>query len=201
MSTCVAGSEREAAPALRPDEFDGSVIEAIERDVLEAPHERYLGGDDLSLETVSKVTLDFYRAAPFDDRHVFLFGRTIAELARATRPILIHCAVGKDRTGILVSLIQHMLGVSPDDQMEDYLLTREDRVLIDHLNARSIAFVQGRGREISIEACEAMTNVFARNIEAAREAMIERCGSIDGYLGMLGVDAATIEAIRERYIE
>ena len=40
-------------------------------------------------------------------------------------PLLVHCSAGKDRTGVVSSLIQQMLGVSPESAMDDYLKTNE----------------------------------------------------------------------------
>ena len=44
-------------------------------------------------------------------------------------PVLIHCSAGKDRTGVVSSLIQLVLGVPIETVMEDYLKTN------DNLNA------------------------------------------------------------------
>lgn len=41
-------------------------------------------------------------------------------------PILIHCSAGKDRTGVVASLIQQVLGVSPEAAMDDYLETNQN---------------------------------------------------------------------------
>ncbi len=38
-------------------------------------------------------------------------------------PLLIHCSAGKDRTGVVSSLIQQILGVPVDTVMDDYLKT------------------------------------------------------------------------------
>jgi hypothetical protein len=38
-------------------------------------------------------------------------------------PALIHCAVGKDRTGLLVALVLSLIGVSEDDIVTDYALS------------------------------------------------------------------------------
>lgn len=41
-------------------------------------------------------------------------------------PLLIHCSAGKDRTGVVSSLIQQMLGVPAEATMEDYLITNKN---------------------------------------------------------------------------
>ncbi len=41
-------------------------------------------------------------------------------------PLLIHCSAGKDRTGVVSSLIQQILGFSADTILEDYLKTNEN---------------------------------------------------------------------------
>ena len=41
-------------------------------------------------------------------------------------PVLIHCSAGKDRTGVVSSLIQLVLGVSFETAMDDYLKTNEN---------------------------------------------------------------------------
>ena len=41
-------------------------------------------------------------------------------------PLLIHCSAGKDRTGVVASLIQQILGVPFDVAMGDYLKTNEN---------------------------------------------------------------------------
>ncbi|HEX3956944.1 MAG TPA: tyrosine-protein phosphatase [Trebonia sp.] len=55
--------------------------------------------------------------------------RVIADAARL--PVLVHCAAGKDRTGLLVALLLEALGVSRPVVVADYALTgvlRPDRV-------------------------------------------------------------------------
>jgi protein-tyrosine phosphatase len=45
----------------------------------------------------------------------------IAEAENA--PMVVHCAAGKDRTGLLVALVLRLLGVSEEDVVADYALT------------------------------------------------------------------------------
>ncbi len=56
------------------------------------------------------------------------YGRHIVEalelIARPEKhPLVFHCAVGKDRTGILAAVLLSILGVSDRDIIEDYTLT------------------------------------------------------------------------------
>jgi protein-tyrosine phosphatase len=41
-------------------------------------------------------------------------------------PVLIHCSAGKDRTGVVSSLIQLVLGISVETVMDDYLKTNDN---------------------------------------------------------------------------
>lgn len=41
--------------------------------------------------------------------------------AMAGRPVLLHCAAGKDRTGLVVALLMRLLGVDDEDIVADYL--------------------------------------------------------------------------------
>jgi protein-tyrosine phosphatase len=48
-----------------------------------------------------------------------------ARIADGDVPILVHCAAGKDRTGIAVALLLSILDVPPETIMQDYLLTND----------------------------------------------------------------------------
>jgi protein-tyrosine phosphatase len=43
----------------------------------------------------------------------------------ASGPVLVHCAAGKDRTGVIVALALAVAGVSPDEIVADYTLTAD----------------------------------------------------------------------------
>ncbi|MFR9805178.1 tyrosine-protein phosphatase [Pseudonocardia sp. RS010] len=47
--------------------------------------------------------------------------RVVAALAG--RPLLLHCAAGKDRTGLVTALLLRLLGVDDDDIVADYLVS------------------------------------------------------------------------------
>lgn len=61
----------------------------------------------------------YYR--PFLDRFPHLIGRVIGAIATAAPGgVLVHCAVGRDRTGLVMLVLQTLLGVTPADIAADY---------------------------------------------------------------------------------
>ncbi|GAA1857940.1 tyrosine-protein phosphatase [Asanoa iriomotensis] len=51
-------------------------------------------------------------------------GQALAVIAAAhSTPVVIHCAAGKDRTGLLAALVLALVGVSEEDIVADYVLT------------------------------------------------------------------------------
>jgi len=67
--------------------------------------------------------IDFYRALPawMVPRLRGMFER----IARGDVPVLVHCAAGKDRTGIAIALLLAVLDVPHETIIEDYLLTND----------------------------------------------------------------------------
>lgn len=78
-------------------------------------------------DTASLASL--YRVVLEDAAHLLV--DLVHEVADADGPVLVHCAAGKDRTGVSVALVLRLLGVTHDDVMADYVLTEHARVAID----------------------------------------------------------------------
>jgi protein-tyrosine phosphatase len=55
----------------------------------------------------------------------------VGEVSREPGTTLIHCAAGKDRTGIAIALLLRLVGVSRDDVLHDYRLTEHALAEID----------------------------------------------------------------------
>ena len=142
---------------------------------------------------------DTYRRLPFDAAHRDVFSRYFQALADQDRPVLIHCAAGKDRTGFLAALTHHLLGVSRDDMVEDYLLTNAAVDLAGRAPSIARQLHKMTGRVAADDAVVAFLGVEAAYLDAALAEVEARHGSVEAYLrDALGVDAARRDRIVER---
>ncbi|PHR59713.1 MAG: protein tyrosine phosphatase [Robiginitomaculum sp.] len=117
-------AERGFQPNVFPDNMDIEVLASDGGDMSEPPHVRFLRENELTQNSVRAYMQSAYRRIPTERHHQDLFRQTILHLGQG-KTVLIHCAAGKDRTGILAALILNLLGVDPDIVMEDYLLTNK----------------------------------------------------------------------------
>jgi protein-tyrosine phosphatase len=111
------------------------------------------------------------------------------------QPTLIHCAAGKDRTGVLVALALDLIGVARAAIGLDYSLTH-DRMprVIKRLEAEA-----GRRRASTLP--EVMYGAEASTIEAFLAAVDERFGGTAGWAESRGIDAAAIERFRHAMVD
>lgn len=193
-------AERARDPSLRHDGFTAHVIEN-DLGVAGDPWIAAMQASDLSIDWFRADGVVFYREAPFEERHIDLFSRYFQALARAEGPILVHCAAGKDRTGMLCALTHHLAGVHDDDIVADYLLTNDETRIARRIPYMVEFFTEYAGRVPSEAAIRTALSVHPEYLESAFAVMRERCGSLDGYLEQaLGVDRAMREAIGARIL-
>lgn len=191
--------ERRRQPSKRAANFTGQVLESELDEAGEAPHITFLKSADLTPDSGRTFMTGLYRDLPFSPAHIDLFGRYLRALGETDRPVLIHCAAGKDRTGMLAALTHHLVGVHQDDLMEDYLLTNTAVDLVGRAPAIAEQLKGFTGREASHDAVVAFMGVEPAYLDAAIASIMERHGSMDGYLEQaLGVDAALRDRIAER---
>jgi protein tyrosine/serine phosphatase len=195
--------ERNRAPNRRPSACAAVVIS---NDIDESPNDpdpwmTFLKSSDLTAASFRAYLMTYYREAPFKARHVDLFARYFRALAEAEGPVLIHCAAGKDRTGLLAALTHHLVGVHADDITEDYLLTNDEArferrapMVLQHLT-------EATGRRPADDVTRLVMGVEAPFLDAGFAAIREAHGSVDDYLeARLGVDAALRERIAARLL-
>jgi protein tyrosine/serine phosphatase len=192
-------SERRAQPSRRPVGWAGRLIESDHDDGGEAPHLTFLKTADLTETSGRAFMTETYRRLPFEAAHVDLFGRYFRLLAEVEGPVLIHCAAGKDRTGLLAALTHSLLGVAHDDLMADYLATNQAVDMDGRADEVARKLTAMTGRTASHGAVVAFLGVEAAYLDEAFGAMRAHSGSVDAYLErVLGVDASLAARIRAR---
>ena len=192
-------AERRRDPCRRPQAFGACVIETDVGSYEEPPHIKFLRTTELTVETAHGFMLGEYRRLPVAPEHVDLFGRYFRALAETDGPVLIHCAAGKDRTGLLAALTHRLAGAHPDDVMADYLLTNQARGIESWIGNIADHVEREFGRRPSDEAVRAFLAVHPEWLEAAFAEIDARFGGLDCYLEQgLGLDAATRDRIHAR---
>ncbi|WP_332660179.1 tyrosine-protein phosphatase [Brevundimonas sp.] len=192
-------SERRDQPSKRPAGFTGAVIESDHDDGGEAPHLTFLKTADLTPDSGRRFMTETYRHLPFEPSHLDLFARYFRVLGETDGPVLIHCAAGKDRTGMLAALTHHLLDVHPDDMVADYLLTNTAVDLERRAPGIARQLEAMTGRAASHDAVVAFLGVEPVYLETALAEIAARSGSVDAYLEQaLGVDASLRDRIGER---
>jgi len=193
-------TERANQPSRRPDGFAGRVIDCDAGDQAEPPHVAFLRETDLSAESARAFFLDYYRKAPFEPRHLELFGRYFEALDMG-RPVLIHCTAGKDRTGLLAALTHHLLGVDEADLLADFELTNRAARIETRLPQVTEAMTESLGRRPSETAVRAFLGVDRTYLAEAFGAIRREAGSVEAYLAGLGLDGARVEHLRRTWLE
>ena len=120
--------------------------------------------------------------------------RTLFETIATTEGgLLFHCAVGKDRTGVAAALMLNLAGVPDEVIVEDYSHSGE---LLRPLFVEWLPRMAERG--IPQERAEALMGSPAEAMESALQHLHSTYGSAEGYLLEIGLDNATLTAVRQR---
>jgi protein tyrosine/serine phosphatase len=183
-----------------PAEFGGLVMDTDAGLAAHAPHLAF-ADKDVQPAVALEVMQDFYRKAPFDAATTELGRRYFPALAEAEGAVLVHCAAGKDRTGLLVALTHAALGVHRDDIFADYLLTNAVMRLDARLPELTRTMTQLYGREIPEAVVRAFLRVEEAYLAAAFAAIGEAFGGPERYLvEHLNLTPATLRRIEARLI-
>jgi protein-tyrosine phosphatase len=139
------------------------------------------------------VMIDLYRALPewMAPRLYGMFER----IAKGDVPLLVHCAAGKDRTGIAVALLLAVLDVPHQTIVDDYLLTNtagnlEEFILTRHKAHLGIAISNHPLLTLPEDIRRVIFAANADYLHAAFDQMGLDHGGVDGFLAHHGIDAA-----------
>lgn len=194
-------NERERDPSRRWEGFSAQVVQNdIGQDRADPWHE-FLRESDLSEGSFHDYMMAYYRALPHEARHIDLYRRYFEAVAHTEGPILVHCAAGKDRTGIICALTHHLAGVHDDDIVEDYLLTNDPERIEARAPVLQEMIREETGRRPTLGAVRVAMSVAPEYMQTAFDVMREHHGSLDGYLDeVLGLDAPLRERIHDRIL-
>lgn len=189
--------ERAASPNVWPGEgtrtivYDGAAARAAVGDTESAPHID-VARVRRSQEEQREFMRSYYGRAAFSDRFVDQFAAMFRAMHEEGGPFVVHCAVGKDRTGIACALIHEALGVSREDVFADYILT----------NAAAAARAARVGAENGPDDAPLPTvGVHEDYLHAAYEAIEKQAGSVETYLtDVLGITPAMRARLTSRFV-
>lgn len=157
----------------------------------------FIKESDLTEASFRDYMLNYYRTAPVDPRYLDLYRRYFEALAATDGAILVHCAAGKDRTGVICALTHHVAGVHEDDILADYLATNDPVRAAARAETIKGFIHELTGRTPGDGVIRYIVGVEPEFLDAALGVMRERHGSIDGYLeAAIGLSPNLREQIR-----
>lgn len=107
--------------------------------------------------------------------------------------VVVHCAVGKDRTGMVVALILSALGVPPDEIADDYALSAE---CLREEFEEVLAALEGQERARIAERMGSRRETILELLDYARV----KYGGADIYLLAHGLGEDRLERLRKRLL-
>ena len=113
-----------------------------------------------------------------------------------TFPCLLHCAIGKDRTGLITALLLSLSSVPSTTIADDYALSEQ---YLDPLLKAMRLRAQHRGEDVSRLAW--LIRSRKETMHATLAYLEERYGNTASYLSMLGITDQQMDAIRSQLVE
>ncbi|SDO61356.1 protein-tyrosine phosphatase [Microbacterium testaceum StLB037] len=153
---------------------------------------------------LGSVASFFARDLSLDDMYAALVDDSAERVVSAVRgilnaqPVLVHCTVGKDRTGVTVAIALAAAGVDREAVIADYARTED--FLPAERNARVLAAIRAV-HPGNVHAEALATRSPAPVMRALLDRLDREFGSAAGYLLANGMSATETERLREVLID
>ena len=139
-------------------------------------------------------------AAATRDVYLILLERFRSNAAEAVRAVataraggvVIHCAGGKDRTGLLAAFLLHLAGVDDEEIAADYALSEE------RLRPRHEAWFAAAESDEELQRLQRIAQTPAASMSGVFAGLERRYGGVEGYLRAAGVTDEELELVRAR---
>ncbi len=194
--------ERERNPARRWENFSAAIVENDDHHEGEESWQGFMASSDLTGADFRGYLDRYYRRGPHLPRHIDLFSRYFDIVAETPGALLVHCAAGKDRTGMIVALTHTLAGVHEDDIFHDFLLTNDPERFARFGPMWADSIHAEYGKRPDPEAMHVAQGVEARFLAAAFDSIRAEHGDVETYLrDVLGIDANKRAQIEKKLFE
>ncbi|MDP9183764.1 MAG: tyrosine-protein phosphatase [Actinomycetota bacterium] len=153
--------------------------------------ERTIPDETAPEHAVDHLYFDYVRDAP---DAVATALRTIADPGSGV--VLVHCAAGKDRTGVLVALALSLVGVRRDAVVEDYARTDERiEAIVGRLLSSPLYSEHAGGRSLD------SFRPHVWNMERFLDRIDREYGGVHGLAMSIGIDEETVARMSRRLLD
>jgi protein-tyrosine phosphatase len=180
-----------------PDFIPTSQKIEIKRAMIGSINEKEMGGfmKVLMAPKFSETALDSLMISASDGftNHIQDFKPFFDEISKKESVVLFHCTAGKDRTGLASALFLHILDVSDEEIMKDYLRSNEAIAKTDLAKYKAYGIPE--------ERMVLLMGVKAPYLEASWNNIIKKYGSIDAMLATeFGITEKVKKEIKKKYL-
>lgn len=149
---------------------------------------------------LENLLLDLYQRVMVDDNPQ-VFARIFQELSQEDNlPMVIHCAAGKDRTGISIALLLSLLGVPDETIVADYTLSNHHHEFFRASTRKNLAQLKLIG--LSEADFDHLLVADGRLMQETLDYVRQKYGSVENYFhSYLGLSAETLNAIRYNLLD
>ena len=121
-------------------------------------------------------------------------------------PMIVHCAAGKDRTGIAIALLLAALDVPQETIVRDYLLTNdatnfEQFIVTRQASQLGLATTNHPLLTLDVDVRRVLFSAHSDFLAGAFAAIRERDGGVNDYLARHGVDDTTRRRAAESLLD